>query len=70
MEQLYITKKGSFFLYGSGGPMSVYSETNGRDSWGISRIIPLTKEETFEWLQRNGETEVIEEYFSDLIEEA
>lgn len=70
IERLYITKKGSFFLYGAGGPMSIYSESNGSLTWGISKITPLTNEETFDWLEKNGETEVIEEYFSDWIEEA
>lgn len=70
VEELYITKKGSFFLYGSGGALSIYNESNGRETWGISKIIPLTEKETFDWLENNGETEVIEEYFRDWIEEA
>ncbi|KAJ49379.1 hypothetical protein BD780_003494 [Clostridium tetanomorphum] len=68
-EELYRTKKGQYFLYGEGGPMTKYSESAGNSSWGISTIIPLTDEEAYEWLEENGKSESIEKYFKDLIEE-
>ncbi len=67
---MYITKNGNFFLAGEGGAFSKYSESYGNSTGGGSDIIPLTKAEAFEWLEEKEETEVIEEYFSDMITEA
>jgi hypothetical protein len=69
-EELYITKKGAFFLYCEGGALSKYSDTNGNSSWGICKIIALNEDEAYEWLERYNEVEAIEKYFSDRIEEA
>ncbi len=51
-EWLYQTKKGAFFLAGSGGAMSRYAEScsDGSTSGG-SRITPLTDEDTREWAE-------------------
>jgi len=70
LEELYRTKKGTFFLYGSGGPMTKYSESSGRSTWGINTIIPMSDNEAYDWLEENGHDEAIENYFSDIIEEA
>ena len=69
---LYMTpRSGRFFLAGSGGPMSRYSETIGQNEWsGGSRIDPLTEAQAFEWAQRYLGTDEVEKYFADLIEEA
>lgn len=69
-EDLYITKKGQFFLNCSGGAKTKYAETNGRENWESEKIILLDKDETYQWLEGNNEIEVIEEYFSDYIKEA
>lgn len=69
-EELYITKKGTFFLYGEGGAMSKYSDSSGNNSWGIREINPLDKDEAYEWLEECNEVEAIEKYFSDRIQEA
>ncbi|MFL0250638.1 hypothetical protein ACJDT4_09420 [Clostridium neuense] len=69
-EYLYRTRKGSYFLRGSGGPLTKYSESNENQTWGISTIIPISKEEAYEWLEANDKTEAIEEYFSNDIDEA
>ncbi|MEG0774375.1 hypothetical protein [Clostridium sp.] len=69
-ETLYRTKKGSFFLYGSGGPLTRYSESSGNQTWGISTIIPLSHDEAYDWLERHNEIDAIEEYFSCEIDEA
>ncbi len=70
-EDLYITSKGQFFLHCcSGQPITQYAETNGKESWGSERIVPLDKNETYQWLEKNNEVEVIEKYFSDYVEEA
>ena len=70
-EELYITKKGAFFLYGRGGAMSSYAEAcgNNRRSGG-SQIIPMTKAGALAWCEEHDEEAAIEEYFSDMVEEA
>lgn len=69
-EDLYITNKGQFFLHCSGGALTEYSETNGKNSWGSQTFIVLNKDETYKWLEKNNEVEVIATYFADNIEEA
>lgn len=69
-EELYITKKGAWFLYGEGGAMSHYAKSSGNQSWGSSAIIALTPDEAYEWCEEHNEVTVIEEYFSDKVEEA
>lgn len=69
-ENLYRTKKGVFFLHAEGGPMSKYAKPYG-NGWTEGRtIIPLDDDETYRWLERNNEIEIIEEYFIDKFEEA
>ena len=50
-DELYITKEGYYFLYGS-------------------EVIPITREEAYQWCKETKNTATILEYFSDLIEEA
>jgi hypothetical protein len=69
-ETLYITQKGNFFLYGSGGPMTKYAIHVGDNISDGSDIISLTKEEAFEWCEEHSMTEAIEKYFPDMIEDA
>lgn len=70
LEELYVTKKGNYFMYGSGGALSQYSDSNGRSTWGINTIVALTKREAYEWLEEKNEYEVIEKYFMEYIKEA
>lgn len=69
-ESLYITTKGNFFLAGEGGPMTKYSQPCGNMTGGGEGIIPLSKDEALAWAEAHADGDVIEEYFSDLIEEA
>lgn len=70
-EELYVTAKGNYFLYGEGGPMTKYAVSCGSNSWGgSSDIFALSEKGAYNWLVENGETEAIEKYFSDFIEEA
>ena len=51
-EVLYQKKTGEYFLYGSGGPMSVYSEAIGSAGRaGGSDIIPFTEEQARKWVE-------------------
>ena len=52
-ETLYKTKKGAFFLAGSGGAMTAYSESNGNTTWGSSKIIPMDECEAREWAENH-----------------
>ena len=53
-EELYRKKTKEFFLYGEGGPASVYAEqlSTGGCIEG-AKIVPLTEEEAREWVERN-----------------
>lgn len=70
-ETLYRTKRGSWFIHGEGGARSKYARTVGQNEWsGGSAIEPLSEADAKAWLERNGETDVLEQYFSDQIEDA
>ena len=70
-EELYLTKKGVWFLYGQGGPMSKYAESVGNGSIaGGAGFAVLSSDEALEWLEENEEIDAIEEHFADEIEEA
>ena len=72
-ETLYKTKKGEYFLHGSGGPLSKYSEPCGSNGMcGSEDIIVLTKDQAIDWAEENEVVELFEENgeFADVIEEA
>ena len=69
-ESLYITKKGSWFTAGGGGPMSKYAVSCGNMTGGSDRIEVLTPGEAYQWLEDKQETDAIEKYFKDKIEDA
>lgn len=50
--ELYITRKGTFFLAGSGGARSRWSRSNGDMSVGGSGITPLSPEEALRYAER------------------
>jgi hypothetical protein len=71
VEHLYVTAKGSYFLYGSGGPMSKYAEPCGNNSMGGgSKIIPMTKAEALAWCEEHECEDAIEKHFADMVTEA
>lgn len=69
-EVLYRTNHGNWFIHGAGGAMTKYSAPCGDLRGAGERIVPLTPDEALDWLESRGETEVIEKYFADQIEEA
>jgi len=72
-ETLYKTKKGEYFLHGSGGPLSKYSAPRGSNGrCGSENIIVLTKDKAIDWAEENEIVELFEENgeFADVIEEA
>ncbi len=70
-EGLYLTRRGNWFLAGSGGPMSKYAVATGQNEWsGGAKIIPLSPGEARDWLERSGETDTLEEHFGSELEDA
>jgi len=70
--ELYRTpRSGRFFLVGEGGPQSRFAQSAGQNTWsGGSDLIPMSKEEALSWAERYLDVEVVEEHFSELIEDA
>jgi hypothetical protein len=70
-ETLYRTKKGRYFLYGEGGPMSRYAKPVGGNAYGYgSNIEVMTDDEAALWLESKNAIAEIEKYFPDYLEEA
>ena len=63
-ESLYRKKTGEFFLYGYGGPMSIYSKTIGQNEWITGeKIIPMTIEQARAWGEKHMTVWSYEETF-------
>jgi len=62
-ERLYRTRKGYFFLYAEGGPMSKYADEP-------DVIFPMHPKEAYYWLEKNNKVDEIEALFPEEIEEA
>ena len=50
-EELYRTKKGTYFIYGAGGALSRYSKLIGHTSTGGEDFEILTYEEAKDWAE-------------------
>ena len=62
---LYITKKGAFFISGEGGALSRWSEPCGNGQCGGSGIEAMTAAEALEWCEFSRiDADVIAQYFS------
>jgi hypothetical protein len=64
-ESLYVTERGNWFLVGEG-----YANTrwctiahDGMRGPGGLDLLPITETEALEWLERHGETALIEQHF-------
>jgi len=53
-EELFQTKKGAFFLVGSGGAGTKYHVGYGKDSMGGTLLSTLTEQEAMTWLEDHG----------------
>jgi hypothetical protein len=69
-ESLFVTTKGNWFLWGEGGAMSKYSTPHGNSVGGGEEIIALTPDEAYKWLENNDETDAIDRFFPEKVEEA
>tara|TARA_Y100000034_G_C6908851_1_gene422641 strand:- start:272 stop:586 length:315 start_codon:yes stop_codon:yes gene_type:complete len=69
--KLYITKNGSWFLAGEGGPSSLWKcRAYDNNSVGGEGIRPLSKHEAMGYLESWGEIEELEKFFSGEITNA
>lgn len=63
-EELYRKRTGEFFLYGTGGPMSKYSESVGQNEWsGSEAITPLDLNDAKDWVEEHCDADKYEELF-------
>jgi len=71
-EELFRTKRGNWFVYGEGGEKFSYARTVEQNaSNGGNDITPVTREEALAWLEvHNPDADAIEEYFTDVLEDA
>ena len=68
-EELYKTKKGTYFLYYKGGALSKYSVSVGNNGMdGSDGIELLTKEEAQEFMVENADVDKYEEEFGEVEE--
>ena len=68
-ETLYRKHTGEFFLYGEGGPLSLYCEEVGRNEWGYgSSIIPMSEAAAKEWAEEHLTGEKYVEVFGPVEE--
>jgi hypothetical protein len=64
-------RSGAYFLAGEGGPMTRFAQSIGQNQWsGGEDIIPMTRQEAFDWAQEHLDLGIVEDEFPDLIEDA
>lgn len=69
LEELYKTKKGAYFIYGEGGPLSKYAENIGNNSiTGSCDMYLVSEEEAKEFALENLDAEDFEEIFGEVEE--
>jgi hypothetical protein len=69
-ETLYVTQNGRYFLAGRGGPMTRWSRPEGGGRGAGEGIKPVDRETAREWCETHDFVDVLEEHFSDAIEDA
>ena len=67
---LYVTKKGAFFIAGLGGPLTRFKRDTGNGWSDGEGIIPLSRQEALAVAEEHASSDTIEEFFSDILEEA
>ena len=70
-KDLYRTKKGNWFIYHEGGPMTDMAVSVGSNSYGGSEDIePISEKDALRFLESHDGAEEALKYFADQIEEA
>ena len=67
-ETLYRKKTGEFFLSGSGGARTIYSEQFQGGSRGSSRLVPLTEAQARKWVETYTDADKYMEIFGEVEE--
>lgn len=62
-ESLYLKRTGEFFLHGEGGPLSKYVRSVGNTSYGDEKLVPITRDEAKEWVEKYLDAEDYEALF-------
>ena len=70
LEEIYLTAKGCWFLFGRGGGMTKYADHQDGHSSEGKRSIPMTRLEALDWCEEHRAQEAIDQHFGDLIEDA
>ena len=68
-EALFLTRKGTWFLWGEGGPMTKYAECVGDNRSGGEDLVVLSPEDACSWLEDKQALAAIQKYFGDVIED-
>jgi hypothetical protein len=69
-KELYVTKKGNYFFYAGGGPLTEWAVSLGNNTTGgSSDLIPTTEEEAREFITKVDPDLAIEK-FPDAFQEA
>jgi len=71
-SDLFMTRKGAYFLAGRGGALSRFAVPDGNGYRGGAGVIPLSRDEAFAEIQRCAgyDADLITNYFSDMVQEA
>ena len=67
-ESIYLSKKGTYFLYYEGGAMSDYAEQIGNNMSGSSNIKLITEEEAKKWALKHVSAEEYIDVFGEVEE--
>ncbi len=67
-EKLFRKRNGEYFLYGSGGAMTIYAECCCDGRCGGSNIIPMTVDEAKQWAEEHIDVDEYEAEFGEVEE--
>ncbi|WP_265458618.1 hypothetical protein [Enterococcus sp. HY326] len=68
-EELYLTRKGNWFIFGEGGSGSIYGEQVGSTTFsGGEKIVLIDEEDAKKFIEKHGDSETYEHFFE--VEEA
>lgn len=69
-SDLYVTKKGAYFIAGSGGCLNRFARSVSNGWVGDNGIIPISREDALTECEKHGSTDDIEGFFADMVEDA
>ena len=69
-SDLYVTRRGGYFVSGRGGAMSRFAFSSGDGYVGSSDVIVLSAGEALAEAERHADADTVEKYFPDMLEEA